>query len=72
MRITGFLLSIAKNASTNTMSSTSLFLKAKTKVKMHEGRPAVFLGVWFFVDKPIGTEGIFIAHKYDQFAYLKS
>ena len=49
-----------------------MIIKANTCVVLHMGKPAVKINdIYFFVDEPVGTMGIFLAHKYDQFAYLK-
>ena len=48
-----------------------IILKDLCKVVIHNGRNAVILNeTYFFVDQPVGTIGMFIAHFADQFAYL--
>jgi hypothetical protein len=57
-----------------TTTTPSMIVKAKAKVVAYCNKPAVLLeDTYFFVEThmPIGTTGIFIAHKHDQFAYLK-
>jgi hypothetical protein len=50
-----------------------MILKATTSVVLYLGKPAVKIeDTFFFVDQLVGTMGVFLAHKYDQFAYLKS
>jgi hypothetical protein len=59
---------------TTTTTTPTMIVKAKAKVVTYHNKPAVLLeGTYFFVgiDIPIGTTGIFIAHKHDQFAYIK-
>jgi hypothetical protein len=49
-----------------------MIIKANTSVVLHSGKPAVKIqGTYFFVDNPVGTMGMFLAHKFDQFAYLR-
>jgi hypothetical protein len=49
-----------------------MIIKANTCVVLHLGKPAVKINdIYFFVDEPVGTMGVFLAHKFDQFAYLK-
>jgi hypothetical protein len=49
-----------------------MIIKGKTEVIFHMGKKAVLLNdTYFFVDEPIGTKATFIAHRHDQFAYLK-
>jgi hypothetical protein len=49
-----------------------MIIKSKTKVIPYMGKKAVLLNnTHFFVDEPIGTNATFIAHRHDQFAYLK-
>jgi hypothetical protein len=49
------------------------FVRGMAVVQKYGDRNAVLLGgTWFYVDEPAGTEGMFTAHKQDQFASLSS
>jgi hypothetical protein len=51
-----------------------MILKAKAKVIIFNNKPVVLIGDTYFIvedDIPVGTTAIFIAHKFDKFAYLK-
>lgn len=49
-----------------------MIIKANTCVVLYNNRPAVKINeIFFFVDQPVGTRGTFLAHKHDQFAYIK-
>jgi len=48
-----------------------VILKDLCRVVLYNGRNAVVLNeTYFFVDQPVGTIGMFMAHYADQFAYL--
>jgi hypothetical protein len=49
-----------------------MIIKGKAQVIPYMGKKAVLLNdTHFFVDEPVGTKATFLAHKHDQFAYLK-